>query len=400
MDGANFTKLYYYHISETEPKEALRGLKYAGELREKRLQKFGLTRKLKYASGTGTLNGMKISRCEDERYVSEMYAHDGILTETIQSGEKKLYAESEDRICYATVTDTKGGRLYGEEVYCCPNCGAPAKIKELEEGCRFCGTHFEMAELFPKISSAFSVKNLSEAGKKHSSARPFVITGLIIGIIVGIFSLMHNGVSFEAIFGSAMAALLCAFLGYVVWAIKKFGAVVKEGARSAPMLGAIGSNKKFEKIMSRYSPEYTYEFFTGIVTSMVQVMIFSDRDEQLPFYMGKENSLFEDVVSSTFRGALKLEDCSIAGDVANARVKVFLENLHYDGKKIHKKDETVQVSLKKDLKGRVNNPFAVHAINCRSCGGVFDAYKHRSCPFCGREYELQDVDWIITDFSM
>lgn len=48
------------------------------------------------------------------------------------------------------------------ETYVCPNCGNITKIAALEdEGCAYCGTHFLMAQLYPKVTNFYILDNLS-----------------------------------------------------------------------------------------------------------------------------------------------------------------------------------------------------------------------------------------------
>ena len=401
MDKKTLAERYLIHRNQIAPKEALRSLQYSAELQEKRLEKYGLKHNSSFRY-RGLLKGNQVREWEDEYYKEELYVHTAELTDTFYNGEKRIFHREKPVVCYTTVVDLKGAGTHGreEDVYCCPHCGAAEKIKTLLEKCPYCDTHFEISELYPKVENSYSVLDISGTNEEiNKEVKKHVIPFMLLGIIINAAVNMRSGFSVELIFPLVTAAIAGAAIGYVIWGIRKIGRVFIEAGRSVPMLSGAGSAKKYEKVLSRYSGAYTYEHFTGVVVSLLKILIYSDSDTALPFYSGKDNTLFSDVIDCGFRGAMTLKSLEVRDFVCAAKVKVFMENLHYDGKIIKEKRDAVLLTVKKDLRGDTIKPFSVHAISCRSCGGSFDAYKNRKCPYCGREYELRDLDWVITDIS-
>ena len=47
------------------------------------------------------------------------------------------------------------GSMSGDELYCCPNCSAISSVKSLLAGCPYCGTRFQMTDLFPKVTDFY-----------------------------------------------------------------------------------------------------------------------------------------------------------------------------------------------------------------------------------------------------
>ncbi len=400
MEKKAIAESYLVHRNLTAPKEALRPLQYAGALQKERLEKFGLKHNASVRF-RGQIKGQEISNWADEYYEEEMFSHSVEMTDTFYSGEKRIFQREKNLLFYTTVVDLNGpGGGREDDVYCCPNCGSPEKIRTLLEKCPYCDTHFEISELYPKVENSFSV--FDHGGTKqelNTDIKKYTIPGMVIAVLVGLIGILSSGFSFGSIFSLILSALIGAFLGYMVWSMRKMGRLFVEAGKAVPLLAGTGSAKKYEKLMSNYSGAYTYEHFAGTVVNLLKILVYSDADTLLPFYSGKANTLFEDVIDCSYRGAMVLNSIGVKDSVCTAKVKVFMDNLCYDGKKVKEKLDTVLLTLQKDLRGESIRPFSIHAINCRGCGGSFDALKSRKCPYCGSEYELQDLDWVITDIK-
>ena len=403
MDKKSLAERYLIHKNQVSPKEALRSLQYSGELQKARLEKHGLRHEVSFEYRDQVLKNA-VRRWEDEYYEEEMFAHNVELTDTFYSGKKQICYRKKPLIFYTTVVDLNGPCVGEDDVYCCPNCGAPGKIKVLLEKCPYCGTHFKIVELYPKVENSWSVYDHGMTNEEmNKGTKKYIISGMLIAMLLSVIGSLSRELSVESVlltvFTTVFSGGIGAFFGYMIWAMQKLGRLFVEAGKSLPLLAGTGSARKFEKVMSGYSGAYTYEHFTSTVVSLLKILIYSDTDTVLPFYSGKANTLFEDVIDCSYRGSMALKSIDVHNSVCTAKVKVFMENLCYDGKKVRERRNTVLLTVRKDLRGEPIRPFSILAINCRSCGGSFDALKNRNCPYCGREYELQDLDWVITDIS-
>ena len=43
--------------------------------------------------------------------------------------------------------------------------------------------------------------------------------------------------------------------------------------------------------------------------------------------------------------------------------------------------------------------FSITFVSCPDCGGSFDAVRQRICPYCGKEYHMENESWIIEKMS-
>ena len=80
---------------------------------------------------------------------------------------------------------------------------------------------------------------------------------------------------------------------------------------------------------------------------------------------------------------------------AERTITFYMDSLHYCDGKIRKKSDKIRMSLRKNIKKPTDLGFSIMAVNCPSCGGSFDAFRSKICPFCGSEYKQENNDWVI-----
>ena len=162
------------------------------------------------------------------------------------------------------------------EVYCCPNCGAVSSVSALLEGCSYCGTKFLMEDLYPKITSFYTQKEVDV--NKNVKVGPLV------------------------------TAVLFVILGFIL---------------------------NFEDFLMVFRGTYD--------------------GPDMPFLMGF--SLVTSFGAGLFLGYM-LSSFQVA------------------------------MLVRKSAKARTDYGFSIHAIQCKACGGSFDATKEKHCPYCGNEYSI------------
>ena len=166
------------------------------------------------------------------------------------------------------------------------------------------------------------------------------------------------------------------------------------------LLNSAGSGMRFTSFMSRYSPEFSYEYFSDKVVSMLKMIIYSPNPSNLPYYEGAPlGNRFLNVIESSYAGAVALKRYGVQGDYCFVSVDVYLENLYDNGSRIEMKKEKVRVELRRNVRKPIDINFSVERIQCKSCGASFNAAKMRSCPHCGTRYEMGDDDWVITQID-
>lgn len=380
-------------------------LNYCLELQQKRLinkkmtMKYNIIPRGLFADGGGM--GKSWS---DEHYVSNMEYRTCKLIRTFYRDQKKVYNKKQDTIFYQIITNVYNRDIVGSDLYTCPNCAAISKISALRQGCPYCGTFFNMTDLFPKVTNFFFVEDSGGTGKELKYSIGKVIALCALPCIIGYTIYFHNnamageGLIFSIIRGILSGTLLGAITGYFLWAMAQVVTLFIKAGKSMPMvINATGSGKRFVDQMKQYSPEFSYEYFSDKAVSILKMIIFSDDAGELPNYVGEPlGNIFSDIVESAYTGAVALKQFSVKNDYCYVVVDVYMENIYDKGKRIYKKNEKIRMYLCKRVNKVINYHFSIMKIQCKGCGGNFDATKRRTCPSCGKRYEIEDDDWGVT----
>ncbi len=391
-----------YSKDGSPPASAGQDVKYALQLQAERAKNLGYA--IEYDIEPGDL------LVTDGRY--ERHWKDGVydnyqqfcsckFTKTIYKDGKKVYHRKQNEIFYEIVTDYRNPRQMGEELYSCPGCGGVVKIKELEEGCPYCGSHFQMSELFPKVTNYFKAVDFTKTGRdlKIEIGTLMLLSILLVSIYVFFFVDLNTAALLGRVIKSILIGILPgALLGYFLWAGKTIGKSFIEAGRSlGPLFSILGSRGRFTSYMKRYSPDFSYEYFTSKVCSLFQTIIFSEDAAGIPFYQGEDpGDLFGTILESNMFGRPGLKSFRVEGDRVFLKVKVYMDNTCATEKGVKFARDVYYLDLYRNVAKPLNYNFSIHRISCKSCGGSFDAGRHADCPFCGTRYPLEEEEWIIT----
>lgn len=396
--------LLEYTKTGTVPPEGDQDIRYGLELQSKRLKKKGLTMQYSFVPRGHFTDDKMLKKWQDERYTSKMECRTCRMERIFFRGQKKEYANRKKMFFYQTITDVNEPQLMGDDVYTCPSCGAVTTFDKLQRGCPYCGACFQMSDIFPVVSNYYFLEDGSFT-KEESRAYMgnfMVVTGIVFSICM-LFQYRHQLMGPEGNLGLTLfTVLLSGVLGGVVlgWLFSVFallGKVFWEAGRTVPFVPTLGSGLRFVRQMKQYSPEFSWEYFSNKVLSMLKMIIFTDELSALPVYEGKSlGDMFEDVVDVSYTGAVGLKSFRVEGDFCFVTVNVFLDNLYDNGKRIFQKRNKYCVQVKRNITRPVNMHFSIRHLQCRGCGMSFDATKERYCPGCGNAYDLGDEDWIVT----
>ena len=385
------------------PPHASENVKYGLELQQKRLKDKKLIMKCELSPGGSSANDMAPKkRWRDDRYLSWMEFCECELSRTIYRDNKKVYNNKQKSVLYQDITDVHDVNAVGDDLYSCPNCGAVSKIAVLRSGCPFCGTFFEMDELYPKVTNYFFLRSTTGRSLKKYiyPCMPFWMIVLSVHYFIS-FDLNHGAtfrILYSIIGGIIGGAALAAISGYLIWMVLELGTMFAEAGKSTPMLfHSAGSGMRFVSFMSRYSPEFSYQYFSDKVISLLKLIIFSENADRLPYYEGEPlGDRFLNVIESSYAGAVALKKYGVQGDYCYVTVDVYLDDLYDDGSRIKTKRDKIRMELRRNIRKPIDMNFSIEKIQCKNCGASFNAARMRNCPHCDTEYEIGDDDWIIT----
>lgn len=381
------------------PALASRELRYVLERRKDRLKRFGLTLEEQIAHtqdeirGTLTKKGPSI---QADTVYREAVCH------TLYHKEgKKIYERKNPITFYATRLDKYG---YTDRQYTCPNCGASKMVSEMREGCPNCGTVFEIEDAWPVYSSYYSVPGIVERSRfvpdlKKAMITIFVCAAVLVAILSW-FTYKDDPIVvriLESLFLGAISGGGITFGCYMIFSMFLMLRVFGEAGRSLPLLKGIKTQKKMEKAMKEYEPDFSYPYFEGRLISLFRAIAFSDEREKLSIYEGDQDLSFLDpLVDLQYRGATQL--LKFREEDGVLKVKVFMDDLRYDGK-LRRRDENYVISMERDADTGRDPGFNLTKVNCRNCGASFDALHQKKCPYCGTKYRLAYDDWMITSIE-
>lgn len=385
------------------PKACSLDLKYAFELQSQRLKEKNVSVKYTYEISS-TDDSEYAKGWTDKEYSNVVNYHRFLKIRDFLVNGKRKFREKQREILYAVITRLNNPQSVG--TYCCPNCGAIHTVKVLlESGCPNCKTRFIMNDLFPKVTNYYSVKDYSNQGNNiKKSIVKFTIFGSVFGVLLSVFStLITNPISiflvetFAGFIGSAFAG---AIGGYILWVISIVGSLFKDAAKSVPKLAIqFDAQKKLPEFMLRYDPNFSYEYFIGRIIAMTRIMIFCSDYTNLAIYEGKPTTnKYTDIIDVQFNGAVKLNNCLVQGPYCTLDVTVYTTNIHCKGESIKKKNEKFRMVLCKNIVNATDYNFSVKKVQCKSCGGSFDATRMQNCPYCNSDYRLGDDDWVVLNF--
>lgn len=326
-------------------------------------------------------------------------------------GRKSLVLQGKDEL-YTIITDRNDANMDGDETYCCPNCGAINKIEVLtDKGCDYCGTRFVMSELFPKVTNYYYLKdyftNKTEAYRELSK---FIIAGIVIlsayvspsalgdFMMQGQEEISLGGRIILLIWRYAVAGLLGAVLGFAANSCRLLISMFIGAARAVPkVVVQLDARNNVPKFMKEFDPDFSYEYFFGKVQSLVKLLIFTDDRSDLAVYEGKLSlSQFDTIVDSQFEGVLGLNRAWSEGGYCLLDLNVYMTNIYCKSGRLKKKSNVLRVILCRKEQCSTDYGFSIKKVNCKGCGGSFDASKIKHCPFCKCTYDLKEDDWAIT----
>lgn len=383
------------------PPEGDQDIRYGLELQNERLKNKGLTMQYSFVPrGHFAGEDKALRKWKDEHYTSRLECRSCKMERNLFRGSKKEYGNQKKTMFYQTITDVNGPYLAGDDVYTCPSCGAATTFAGLQKGCPYCGACFQMSDIFPVVSNYYFLEDgsFTEEESKAYMGKFMAVTGILFFVYMLFKNYGTGGSTGQILLTSLLSGVLGGVvLGWLLSAFALLGKVIWESARTVPFVPTIGSGLRFVRLMKQYSPEFSWEYFSNKVISLLKMIIFSNELSDLPVYAGEPlGNLFEDVVDVFYTGAVGLKNFRVEEDFCFVTVNIFLDNLYDNGKRIFQKRNKYCVQVKRNIRKPVNMHFSIKHLQCKGCGASFDATKERYCPGCGKAYDLGDEDWIVT----
>lgn len=337
----------------------------------------------------------------DGHYISRMGYRSCRFCRSICRGGRKLMNQERNVLLYQTITDVHNWLAAKKDTHICPSCGASGTLESLVDGCDYCGTHFKMTDLFPKITGFYYLDDYGRTSEEiKRDIGKFVIPPILLCSAFFTYGYMQKSPFILALIGGILGGgIFGGIFGYFLWAFRMLGKLFKDAGRATKVLVKIGaSEKRFVSAMQRYCPEFSFAYFSDAVVNLLKTVLYSDNPESLPIYEGgKLPQELSKIVDSVQFGSVALKRFQVIDGICHVVVDLHMDNLYLRGSSIRKKKDVFRLELKRDVRTPVDLHFSIHHLRCKNCAASFDALHHKHCPACGSPYGTEDLDWIITD---
>ncbi len=386
------------------PELAGQDLRFALELQRQKLQSLGLDMQCNLNNTGSMQNNVGGISFSDRIFTNSIVGGNINMTRSIGGDRNSIYENTTDiglsTIIQSLKTDT---RPSASMALCCPHCGAPSTLGELEAGCKYCGTKFLMSELYPKVMNFFISENVDKTKNDAKNKRELkkyltvsIIPMVVFGIISNLFAHQSQSMIFNIIWGIIGGILAGGMIGGLIFGFKKLFETLALMGNSLRGGGKIASTLYYANKIKKNDPEFSSEYFRDKITSLFRMAVYSKDASELACCKCRCPEKGADIIEAQLYN-FSITDCAIKDMVCDVEVILYLDCLHYINGKIKSKTDKFRMRVRKHLKNLTELGFSFAAVSCPSCGSSFDARNVKACPYCNNEYLHEEHDWVITD---
>lgn len=393
------------------PNYANQELKYYINCRKKRLERLNLKEEYDIDSdnnGIHSSNHIFSEIAGTSKYNTKNYYSCFNRTKKYINDGNVIYKKKERIYFFETIYDILDTPNKSNFFYNCPNCGAPSKLEELEvDGCKYCHTKFIMDDLFPRVSNYYTMldMNVSTEDRKKFMHK----CGFLSGIVLTTWFYFSNNENLENIVVKILSIIfifaLTYFVGIFIGTMLSFNNMLLKTIKSFFSNSDIipinkSSKDEISKTLKQYNLNFEYEYFESKVLSLIRNILLNDDRHSLP-----QNNIenldkrFDNLVDIVYRQVMKLKDIRVVDNKIVIDLYVYLNNDYFIEGKIVNKNECLLVTMKHDNNYKIDTEFLLSAVNCKSCGGSFDATHQKECPYCSTQYDLEKDDWVVDNIQ-
>lgn len=321
-----------------------------------------------------------------------------------------IHKSDEGELCYAAITDLNNPTDIEDESYSCSNCGAVTTIRELLTGCPYCGTRYEMDDLYPTVTGYYFLPDSVNISPKHDiklkSFLPSILWGVFVALATILFMIFTFNDQTETAIGAFTVSLFMApILGIIAAAtsIPVFYVLkmIIKAIRVLPVWSATsGSKQSLYNAVHPHDPLFSRSVFEMQLNNMVQTLLFTDVWNDLTIYVGNQvNENHKNILDVTSRGVYQFIRSTVEGEDLTLKLGVYLTVTRLtDRNTVTKQDEEYVIVIRRPLSCTTDFSYSIRKVCCKSCASSFDATHNRYCPSCGSIYDAKD-DWVVAEFT-
>lgn len=353
---------------------------------------------------------------------------------------REIYKKKSNQLAYYTFLNAKA---QGPNEIICPNCGNTTTRENLLDGCDYCRSKFTIEDLGARISSFalrsdWNITNIKyEDTKQEVSKWVDIVIGIVggtAGFLISSPFVIFTNMSFLAKVGHIAAAVLIgAFLAKFI--VRSFisGAVQSTNidigkALGGPSTGTVNAAEEIAKALhaeqemteavieedtispqiaqqiKAYDPLFSLNGFLSNVQNKLSLVLYAKTPKQINALSNCELSKFLEVYKYVFEAdviSLKLtnyqRDDALQHATTTAKLRLVERT---DAGHIVVSNSLVELKLVKSTACTTQAVRGPEILRCKGCGATLSLLEGKECGYCGRELNLVDYDWTISEYAI
>lgn len=298
--------------------------------------------------------------------------------------------------------------------YVCPNCANISSAEELAStGCPYCGTHFSIPELYPKVSH-FTYNIISSDWRKNGVWKRRLLALIVFVVAYIFFAIVYYPTLMDLTCGELMVGptigyfvllILAALIPTgICYGVVNYIHIIKSGVsdgysvskKYAAKHSTDFSTGVFEKTMEQYGPIFNFNYFSSKVYNLLGSVIYAEDMSECPFYNGPDFiGKFDEIIDYVPYGMEILKFDVFENGICTIESKILADTYAYADEKILHRRTEFRVRSTKNMNYPIDINFSAHTYSCAGCSASYDAVKTSNCPYCGRPHDILDQDWYI-----
>lgn len=102
----------------------------------------------------------------------------------------------------------------------------------------------------------------------------------------------------------------------------------------------------------------------------------------------------------TYTNGICLNGIRMEGNTMHMSVRTWWVNHYEEHGKVKKSGDCIDVTFRRNVAKQEAPGFSITSVSCPGCGGSFDAVRQKKCPYCGREYHMEEESWVIEQMHL
>ncbi|MDR1712583.1 MAG: hypothetical protein LBR39_00260 [Coriobacteriales bacterium] len=321
--------------------------------------------------------------------------------------------------------------IKNDELYVCPNCGAPSTLDSLLDGCDYCKTKFTVDDFNLKASS-FSlrpdpaggiVRNARELGSAvlKGGRRILFQSGLVVVFTLAMLLLVfgrNGGTSIPTevidLARENFWTILIVLAVPLGWLLFGFAFIFIASVCISTLIQALQFAKirwdsiklqsDFEQSVQAYDPYFSLASFAANIENKLLMMIFAQRPEDIAVIANVDPtpllSRFAQAFDVNLTG-LRFDGFTVDNLTQRLQVTAAVEILSLaEGASYRRSLERIKLTAVKSKDCLTNAASEVKLMTCDGCGASVSLLEGNTCSYCGRQFQLWLYDWVITDIKL